>query len=79
MEEPNSQKAMENYRKGLELISSQENYDHFLHSGFRVILRDDNRTVKQTLALVEDAFGFGGHKRQKNKTKSTRCKVQHER
>ena len=79
MEEPDPKKAMENYRKGLELISSQENYDHFLHSGFRVILRDDNRTVKQTLALVEDAFGFGGQKRQTNKTRPAKCKTQNER
>ena len=79
MEEPDPKKAMENYRKGLELISSQENYDHFLHSGFRVILRDDNRTVEQTLALVEDAFGLGIQKRQKNKTRSTKYKLQNER
>ena len=56
MEEPNPKQAMENYRKCLELICSKENYDHFLHSGFHVILRDDNRSLEQTLALVEEAF-----------------------
>ena len=56
MEEPDPEKAMKNYRKCLELICSQENYNDFLNSGFHVILRDDNRSVEQTLALVEDAF-----------------------
>ena len=60
LEEPDPQKAMENYRQGLMLINSQEVYDRFLHSGFPVILRDDNRSLEQTLALVEKAFGLTG-------------------
>ena len=58
MEEPDPEKAMENYRKGLELICSQESYDELLHSGFPVVFRDENRTIGQTLALVEAAFGL---------------------
>jgi len=58
MEEPDTEKAMENYRKGLELINSQETYEHYLHSGFNVILRDDTRSIEQTLALVEKAFNL---------------------
>ena len=58
MEEPDPEKAMENYRKGLMLINSQENYDRFLHSGFHVILRDESRSVPETLDLVEKAFGL---------------------
>ena len=58
LEEPDTQKAMENYRQGLMLINSQEVYDRFLHSGFPVILRDDSRSIEQTLALVEKAFGL---------------------
>ena len=58
MEEPDPEAAMENYRKGLTLINSQETYDRFLHSGFQVILRDESRTVAETLALVEEAFGL---------------------
>ena len=49
---------MENYRKGLELINSRETYEHYLHSGFNVILRDDARSIEQTLALVEKAFNL---------------------
>lgn len=56
MEEPDPEKAMLNYRRGLERINSQERYDRFLHSGFSVIRRDNSRSIEQTLALVEKAF-----------------------
>ena len=58
MEEADPEKAMENYRNGLERINSREKYDRFLNSGFPVILRDDNRSIEQTLSLVEKAFGL---------------------
>ena len=58
MEEPDPEAAMENYRKGLELINSQESYDELFNSGFNKILRDENRTVEETLALAEKAFGL---------------------
>ena len=58
MEEPDPEAAMANYRKGLELINSQESYDELYNSGFNKILRDENRTVEETLALVEKAFGL---------------------
>ena len=58
MEEPDPEAAMENYRQGLSRINSKERYDRLLNSGFNVILRDDNRSVEQTLALVEKAFGL---------------------
>ena len=58
MEGPDPEQAMDNYRKGLMLINSQENYDHFLFSGFPVIHRDDSRSIEQTLTLVEKTFGL---------------------
>ncbi|MCR4703851.1 MAG: AAA family ATPase [Saccharofermentans sp.] len=58
LEEPEPEKALENYRKGLELICSQESYDELLNSGFKVIFRDENRSIEQTLALVEEAMGL---------------------
>lgn len=58
MDEPDPDKAMDNYRQGLMRINSQEKYDDFFHSGFQVILRDENRSIEQTLALVEKAFGL---------------------
>lgn len=60
LEEPDPAQAMENYRKGLMLINSQEVYDRYLYSGFPVIRRDDRRSILQTLALVEKAFGLCG-------------------
>lgn len=56
MEEPDPEQALENYRQGLMRIHSQERYERFLYSGFYVIHRDENRSIEQTLALVEKAF-----------------------
>lgn len=53
LKEENPEKAMENFRECLRRINSKENYEEFLHSGFPVILRDENRTVGETLALAE--------------------------
>ena len=57
-EEPEPEKAMENYRRGLERIHSQERYERFLHAGFPVIFRDEGRSVEQTFGLVEKALGL---------------------
>ncbi len=51
MEEDDPKKAMDNYREGLTLINSKEKYDRYLNSGFKVILRDENRSVEETFGL----------------------------
>lgn len=56
--EPDPDAAMENYRRGLRLINSQEKYDRFLRAGFPVILRDENRSAEETLAMAEEVFGL---------------------
>ncbi len=58
MQEPNPDKAMDNFRECLKRINSPKNYDAFLNSGFHVILRDDERTPEETLAIVEKYFGL---------------------
>ena len=58
LEEPDPEKAMENYRQGLTRINSRARYDRFLHSGFPVLLRDEDRSPEQTLALAEEIFGL---------------------
>ena len=58
MEEPDPEHALQNFRNCLAQINSQENYDAFLHSGFRVLLRDEKRTIEETLALVERELGL---------------------
>lgn len=58
LEEKDPESAMENFRQCLRRINSRENYENFLHSGFRVIVRDENRSIEDTLALVEKAFGL---------------------
>jgi len=53
MEEPDPEAAMENFRQCLARVNSPEAYNRFLHSGFKVILKDDSRTVEETAALAE--------------------------
>lgn len=56
MEESDPEKAMDNYRRGLMLINSKERYDRFKSSGFNYLVRDDSRTIDETLAIVEKYF-----------------------
>ena len=58
MEEPDPEKAMENYRQGLMLINSKERYERSLNAGFPVLLRDENRSVEETLQMAEKIFGL---------------------
>ena len=58
MEEPDPAAAMENYRQGLRRNNARERYDRFLHAGFPVLLRDENRSVEETLLLAEKSFGL---------------------
>lgn len=58
MQEDDSAQAMDNFRECLNRINSREIYNGFLNSGFNVILRDDNRSVDETLKLAEEAFGL---------------------
>ena len=57
-EEPDPGAALENFRQCLTRVNSREIYDTFLHSGFPVILREENRTPAQTLVLAEEVFGL---------------------
>lgn len=59
MREPDPDAAMANFREMLTRVNSKEKYDRFLHSGFRVLLRDDNRTVNETLEIVEGLLKLG--------------------
>lgn len=50
------EKTMKNYRECLALINSQDKYDAFANSGFFTLVRDDNRTPEETLAVLERHF-----------------------
>ncbi len=56
LQEPDPEKAMENFRECLKRINSREAYDTFLNSGFPVILREEQRSIEETLSLVEKSF-----------------------
>ncbi len=58
MEEPDPERALENFRQCLKRINSPAVHDRFLYSGFRVILRDDSRSIEETIALAERVFGL---------------------
>lgn len=53
MEEANPEQALENFRQCLARINTREKYDFFLHSGFHVILSDENRSIEETVSLAE--------------------------
>ncbi len=50
----NSEAVMENFKRGLALINSQENYDKYAKSGFFTVVREDNG--KDTREEVSDAI-----------------------
>lgn len=54
--EKNPDQAMDNFKECLKRINSKENYEKFLNSGFHVILRDELRTIEETLSLAEEIF-----------------------
>ena len=58
MEEQDPEAALENFRQCLARINSRENYEAFQNSGFRVILRDENRSIGETLRLAEEELGL---------------------
>ena len=55
-EEEDPTYALENFKQCLTRINSRENYTRFLHSGFPVITRDENRSIAETLRLAELSF-----------------------
>lgn len=58
LNEENPDEAMENFRRCLTRVNSREVYNGFLNSGFHVIVRDDNRSIEETLLMVEKAFNL---------------------
>ena len=56
LHEEKPDEALENFRECLKRVNSKEIYNHFLNSGFHVIIRDDKRTIEDTLSLVEKLF-----------------------
>ena len=54
--EPDPEAAMANFRECLSRINTPEKCDEFRNSGFKVIDRDENRTIEETMALIEKAL-----------------------
>lgn len=58
LKEGTPDQAIANFRDCLKRINSQERYNEFLNSGFNVVLRDEQRTVEETLLIVEKSFNL---------------------
>lgn len=56
LNEEDPEKALLNFRNCLKRINTKEKYNEFLNSGFNVILRDEKRSINETLKLVERSF-----------------------
>lgn len=56
----NREEVMENYRRGLALINSQEHYDEYAQSGFFTVVREDDGrdTRKQVCDIIAKHFGL---------------------
>ena len=56
----NPTEVMENYKKGLALINSQENYDLYAKSGFFTVVREDNQkdTKEEVCEKIAKHFGL---------------------
>lgn len=53
LQEKDPSAAIANFRECLSRVNSQENYDMFLHSGFHVLLKDEKRSIEETMQIVE--------------------------
>ena len=56
LKEANPEKALDNFRECLKKTNSKQIYDDFFHSGFNAILRDESRTIEETLVIAENAL-----------------------
>lgn len=58
LREKDPEKAIANFRACIERVNTPEIYREFEKSGFRVIKRDDSRSIDETFGLVKAAFGL---------------------
>jgi len=54
----NPKEAMENYKKCLAKVNSDEKYKVYDNSGFFTMLRTDSRTISEALRTLENHFGL---------------------
>ncbi len=56
--EENPEQSLLNFKNCIARVNSKEKYNEFLNSGFHVILKNDNRTIEETMHLVEKYFNL---------------------
>lgn len=50
--------AIANFRECLSRVNSKERYNEFANSGFNVVLRDDSRSIEETMEIIEKQIGL---------------------
>ncbi len=53
LKEKDPEAAITNFRECLSKVNSKENYEMFLQSGFHVLLKDESRSIEETMKIVE--------------------------
>lgn len=53
LKEEKPEAAIANFRACLSEVNSKEKYEMFLQSGFQVLLKDENRSIEETMKIVE--------------------------
>ena len=56
LNEENPDLAIENFKNCLKRINSIENYNKFYTSGFNVLIKDESRSIDETLEILEKYF-----------------------
>ena len=56
LDEVDPNKALDNFRECLKRINNEETYNEFFNSGFNVLIKDDNRSIEDTLEIVSKLF-----------------------
>ena len=54
----NPEKTMQNYRKCLARVNSVDRYRAFEEAGFFTLVRDEERTLEETLEIIEKHFNL---------------------
>ena len=58
LKEKDPEYALNNFRECLKRINNQEVYDYYLNSGFNVLIKDEKRSIEDTLDLVCKLFNL---------------------
>ena len=56
LDNENPELAINNFKECLQRVNNQKIYDYYLNCGFNVLIKDENRSIEETLNLVTKIF-----------------------